>query len=146
MKKSKVLLVLLLGLFVVFSSCEKKEIEPEKKISKLDYIKQLTGNDNFFITYDKINDDIIRDSLNGVLYRYYPDINNKNHFQNIIISTDSIDNFIDKYNYDKRYWIEVINIATLYAIQHPDGFELNCLGVQRDCANISLFGVNYILC
>ena len=135
--------VVLTGIF--FSSCKKEQIKPEKKITKLEYLKQLTGNDNFIESFDKSSNisNIVADSLNGVLYKYYPDKNDKTKYQNIIITKDSID-----YNYIvKSWWIDVINIGTLYGSTTDSGeiVDLLCAGMAMNCCNITIFGDDYIL-
>ena len=143
MKKSKNLLALLLGLFIVFQGCEKKELKPDKELSKLEYLKQITGNDNFekIKLADKSNNEIL-DSLNWVLYRYYQNENNPNLFQDIIIKED--EKPVDSLAYG--WWITIESIGTLNVYVVGNGVSsIECSGLAADCMNITLFGNDHIL-
>ena len=142
MKKIKLLLFLLVGIFIVLQSCEKKELKPDKELSKLEYLKQLTGSDNFekIKSADKSNNDIL-DSLNWTLYRYYQDENNTNLYQDIIIKEDGKP--VDSLVYG--WWIEIKSIGTLNV--HTLGGNvtaITCDANPYDCMNITLFGENLI--
>jgi len=143
MKKSKFLLALLIGIFIVFQSCEKKELKPKKELSKLEYLKQLTGSDKFekIVSADKSNNEIL-DSLNWNLYRYYQDEKNSSLFQDIIIKEDGkpINNL------DYGWWIEIESIGTLTVHIVGGGVTaIECNDASSDCMNITFFGDEHIL-
>lgn len=144
MKNFTLLLALLIGIFIIITQgCEKKELKPDKKLSKLEYLKQLTLNDNFekIKSADKSNNTIL-DSLNWDLYRYYQDEDNPNLYQDIIIKEDK--NTTDSLDYG--WWIEIKSIGTLNThIVGNSVVAITCDSDPNDCMNITFFGDDYIL-
>ena len=141
MRNLKLFAVLLLGVFIL-QSCEKDQIEPEKEVSKLDYLKQITGSENFIQSADKNYDAYIRDSLNAEAYKYYPDENDLSIFQNIIITDGKIENENDIIN---AWWIEIVSIGTLTICGSGSNFLIYCHGQAVDCANILFMGNEHIM-
>ena len=141
MKNLKLVVILLLGVFIVLQSCKKNKIESKKELTKLEYLKQLTGSNNFVESFDK-NDNYIKDSLNAVEYKYYPDENDMSFYQDIIIKDGKVENEDDL---ALGWWITIESLGTAHVMGTGQHFMLMCDGNPADCANITLFGNEHIL-
>jgi hypothetical protein len=142
MKSIKVFAALLFGVFIL-QSCEKEQIEPKKELTKLEYLKQITGSDNFIISADKDYDAYIRDSLKAEAYKYYPDENDISISQDLIIINDGkIENEDDIIT---AWWIEIVSLGTLSVYGQGNYYSINCIGSAVDCANVLFMGNAHIM-
>ena len=89
MKKIFLFAVIASLLFAV--SCDKKELAPEKKLTKIEQLQKMADENGGILSEVTDKNANILDEVNfdGKLYYYYPDADNLQNRQNIILTEDN---------------------------------------------------------